>query len=453
MTTSTIAAVSTPAGQGGIGVIRISGPEAITIADKIFHASSGRKISDIEGYSALFGKVCDGDDIIDTAIALLFRAPKSYTGEDVVEISSHGGSLVMKKILRKIYDGGAVPAQNGEFTKRAFLNGKLDLTEAESIMGMISASNEGELSVATAAMNGRISREIDEIKNSLLSVAAAIAVYSDYPDEDLPEIDPQNFGDMLTDAKKRLNRMLDNFDAGRVLREGIETAIVGKPNVGKSTLMNLLSGCEKSIVTDIAGTTRDIIEENVMLGGIMLRLSDTAGIRDTDDIVESAGVDRALARIENSQLILAVFDASEKFDSDDLSLLESIKDRKAIAVINKSDKGCIIQKKQFGNIPTVFISAKNGDGTEQLEDAVAKITGVAHLDPSAAVLFNERQRNCAFRAFSAVNEALSALNDGQTVDAVGVCIDDALSAVLELSGERVSVAVTDEIFKRFCVGK
>lgn len=453
MAERTIAAISTALGEGGIAVIRISGETAIETADRCFKAISGERLSSLPGYHAAYGTVTDGENTIDDAVALVFRAPKSYTGEDVVEISVHGGRIIARQVLRTLLDCGAVPAENGEFTKRAFLNGKLDLTRAESIMGLISAQNDAALRISRDAHDGRISREIGEITDRLLETAASLAAYADYPDEDLPELSPERFAELLGSAERRISTLLETYDAGRIIREGIDCAIVGKPNVGKSTLMNMLSGTERSIVTDIAGTTRDIVEETVRVGDIVLRLADTAGIHETDDTVERVGVDRARKRIENAGLILAVFDSSSPFTDDDRALLHSLQGKCAVIILNKSDLAVCTDLTEFEGFPIVETSAKNGSGLAELTEAIAQITKTAYLDPDAAVLISERQRACAARAADAVKEAFAALDCGCTLDAVGVCIDDALTALLELTGQRVTEEVTNEVFRRFCVGK
>ncbi len=453
MQNRTFAAISTPLGEGGIGIIRISGPDAFNIADKIFVAKSGKKIADQKGYTALFGNAVQGDEIIDTAVALIFRAPHSFTGEDTVEISVHSGSFVIKSVLRAVLAAGADSAAPGEFTKRAFINGKLDLTQAEGIMELIAADGERQFKLASGAMSGKISKEIAAIEEKLVSAAASIAYFADEPDEILPELNVDNFGEMLELCESQLKTMLKDYDAGKILREGIDTAIVGKPNVGKSTLMNLLVGENRSIVTDIAGTTRDIIEDTVKVGEITLRLADTAGIHNTDDIVETMGVTLAKDKLHAAELILAVFDSTAPLDSDDIQLLAQIKDKKAIIIINKSDVGSCLKPEDFEGFPTVTLSAKTGDGKAELSAKIEKITKVCYLNPDAAVLGSERQRDCAVRALSAVTAAKDALLSGQTVDAVGVCVDDALASLFELTGKRATNVVTDEVFRKFCVGK
>lgn len=453
MSKSTIAAVSTPLGEGSVGVIRISGDDAFMVADKVFSAFSGKKIADIAGYTALYGEIIDKGEKIDNAVALKFIAPKSYTGENVVELSVHGGRYVVKRVLRAVLSSGAKAAAPGEFTKRAFFNGKLDLAQSEAVMGVISAQSESELKITLSALSGKVSSAIGEIKKALLSLAASVAFFNDNPDEELPELSVDNFSAALNDISASLSRLIADYDSGRVLREGVDTVILGKPNVGKSTLMNLLSRRERSIVTDIAGTTRDIIEDTVMVGDIMLRLSDTAGIHKTEDAVESVGIRLAKEKGDAAQLILAVFDLSRPLDNDDIELIESVRNKNVIAVLNKSDIAEKTDLSVFSGLPTVTVSAKNGTGDTELAKKIAEITGAARLSADSAVLGSERQRDCAFRAKKAVDEAFGALLSGLTIDAVGVLIDDALAELYALTGERVTNTVADEVFERFCVGK
>ena len=453
MSERTVAAISTPLGEGGIGVIRISGDDAIAVAERCFKSFSGEKLSELGGYSAAYGEVLDGSSPLDDAVALVFRAPKSYTGEDVVELSVHGGRVMVSRALRAVLKAGAYPADRGEFTKRAFLNGKMDLTKAESIIELISAKNDAALRISKNARGGRISREADAIIARLTETAASLSAYADYPDEDIPELTVENFTALIEDCKSKLSHLASTYDMGRLVREGIDCAIVGKPNVGKSTLMNLICGSERSIVTDVAGTTRDVIETTVTIGDITLNLSDTAGIHDTGDTVERVGVERALDRLEGAGIVLAVFDGSNELDPDDAGLLERLRHRRAVIVINKCDLSKRLDTSVFADFPVAEISAKRGEGLELLSSLIAKITQTEKLDPDDAVLISERQLSCVSRALDAVNEAGDALLQGMTLDAVGVCIDDALAALLELTGKRVTNEVTDEVFRRFCVGK
>lgn len=454
MSEHTVAAISTPKGEGGISVIRISGDEAISIADNCFISVSGRRLCDLKAYSAAFGNAVNrGGKAIDEAVALVFRAPKSYTGEDVVEISVHGGIVPARECLKAVFHAGAYPAGAGEFTKRAFLNGKIDLAKAEGIMEIIGARSAAALDIAMSAKEGRISRDIESITEKMLFTASNLAAYSDFPDEDIEGLDSEHFSSMLTECDSALNKLILTFESGQAILSGVPTAIVGKPNVGKSTLMNALSREERSIVTDRAGTTRDIVETTVFAGDVTLILSDTAGIRDTADEVEKIGVDRAIKKLKNSALVLAVFDISAPFDSEDLRIISEIKNKRCIAVLNKSDLAPAANIEALNGIVTVPISAKSGEGIDKLIKQIEKICGTDKLGAEDTVLLNERQYSCAIRAKNAISEAKSALESGVTLDAVTVLIDDALNALLELSGKRAKDDVVEEIFKNFCIGK
>ena len=451
-----IAAISTPAGAAGLGVVRLSGDGAVAVAAQLFRPlRPDRGLTALGGYTAAYGHVYDADGDIDDCVALVFRAPHSYTGEDVVELSCHGGRYILQRVLRACFAVGAKPAAAGEFTRRAFLNGKMDLTSAESVMDLIGAEGDLAARTALAAREGGMYRRLAAVKDSLLAVAAQFAAYIDYPDEDIPDLEPQALGDTIQNGIETMEKLLATYDAGRILREGIDTAIVGRPNVGKSTLMNLLSGCERSIVTDVAGTTRDVVEETVRLGDVTLRLADTAGIRDTDDVVENVGVTRARARMEQAALVLAVFDGSEALTDEDRALAESLSGRAAIAIINKADKPPMADAAwiaaRFSH--TVVLSAKEEEGVDALTAAVAAVTGIAALDAAQPVLSTERQRQCAADCLACLKEAREALAAGFTPDAVSVSVDGAINALLELTGERATEAVVEQVFARFCVGK
>lgn len=452
---TTIAAICTAQGEGGIGVIRISGDDSLRIADKVFKNINNKKVADMKGYTAAFGKVCNNGEEIDEAVVLVYRAPHSYTGENVVEISCHGGIFITKQVLRAVLDNGAVPAQAGEFTKRAFLNGKIDLTEAESVIDIISAKSRSAARAALCVKDGALRRKIDKIKEDLLSQAAHLSAWADYPEEDIAEVSDEELFATFDNAVKVLQGLLDTYDSGQAVKQGIDTVIAGRPNVGKSTLMNLLSGYEKSIVTDIPGTTRDVVEDTVVLGDVILRLSDTAGLRDTEDRVEQIGVDRAKKRLEQCGLLLAVFDNNQILNDDDYELIKNAKNATTIAIINKID----LEQKldtdfindNFENV--VYISAKSGECREELTKAVEKIAGTANLNPSVGILSNERQRLAVANALSSVVEAKSTLEAGLTYDAVTVSLEDAISNLLELTGESTSDEVIDRVFHNFCVGK
>ena len=454
---STIAAIATAQAAAGLGTIKISGEKALTIADSVFCAVSGKKISETPGYRALYGKVYDGETVIDDAVVLVFRAPKSYTGEDVVEISCHGGLFVLKRVLRAVISAGAVPAEGGEFTKRAFLNGKMDLSEAEAVMGLISASGEEARAATLNALDGALSREITLCRDKLAVTAAFMAAWVDYPDDEIPELSDDEMTETLTDVKNRLEKLLSGFDAGKAILEGVDTAIVGRPNVGKSTLLNALSGSERAIVTSVAGTTRDVLEETVRVGNITLRLADTAGIRgNTDEEIEKIGVERAKERFDRASLVLMVLDGQQEISDDDKELLKMCENKNSIVVVNKTDGEMSLSKSELENLtssPIVEISAKNSLGLESLTNAIETTVGTAGFDPSAPLITTERQRSCVVKATENIEEALNGIFMGITPDAVNVCIDCAIESLSVLTGEKATETVVTEVFKNFCVGK
>ncbi|MDE5558734.1 MAG: tRNA uridine-5-carboxymethylaminomethyl(34) synthesis GTPase MnmE [Ruminococcus sp.] len=452
---STIVAVSTPNAVGGIAVIRISGDNSLDVAEKIFKPSGDRRIKEMAGYTCCYGIAHDNGERLDDCILTVFRAPHSYTGEDVVEISCHGGIYVTRQILRTALKNGAENAGAGEFTKRAYLNGKLDLTQAEAVMDIISAKGERELKMAENLREGSAFRKAKECSGKLMKILGDLAAWADYPEEDIPEVQPENLCRELKEIRKELLSLIENYDSGRIIREGVSAVIVGRPNVGKSTLFNCLSGCERSIVTDIAGTTRDVVEESVKIGDIVLRLADTAGIRDTDDIIEGIGVDIAEKMIYSSELVIAVFDGNSPLTEDDLNLIKKIDNKKTVAVINKSDLGIYPEISEIEKYieHTVYLSAKESSGIEKLQsaiEAVFEINENSFLQPAVA---NERQKKCIDNALVCVESAVSALENGELLDAVNVLIDEAEQYLLSLTGEKVTDAVVDEVFSRFCVGK
>ena len=453
---STIAAISTPMGTGGIAVIRISGEDAKIIADKVFFSKSGKKVSELGPYQALFGDVkSDKGEKIDEAVALNFNAPHSFTGENVVEISCHGGIYAVKEVLSVIFKAGAKPASPGEFTKRAFLNGKMDLTKAEAVMDIISAKGKKAMQSAVNAKDGALSKRINKIKDKLIELCGNLSAWADYPDDDIPQVDDEMLITYLSDTEEELGKLLSNFEAGRIIREGVNTVIAGKPNAGKSTIMNLLSGCERSIVSSYAGTTRDVVEETVMLGSIPLRLADTAGIRNTSDPIESIGVELTKKRISSAEFIMAVFDSSEELSDEDEELIESVGEVPCLAVINKCDLETKLDIKyiesKFSKI--AYISAKSGNGLDELRTKCEELLKVNEVGTDGENLFTERQKHHTEEALKAVIEAKEAFYMGFTLDAVTVSCESALASLSELTGERVSDSVVNNVFSRFCVGK
>lgn len=452
---NTIAAISTPQAAGGIGIVRISGEDAAVIADRVFCAADRKKLAQSDGYQAHYGHIVQDGEVLDEAIALVFRAPKSYTGEDVVELSCHGGLYIVRRVLRAVLENGARLAEAGEFTRRAFENGKMSLTQAEAVMDIIGAQGKQAARAAMSAREGKLAHKIDSLKAKITGYAAHLAAWADYPEEDLIPVDTEQLSADLANTIRQLQKMIAEGDAGRVIRDGVDTVIVGKPNVGKSTLMNCLVGCERSIVTHIAGTTRDIVEEKVVLGDVILRLADTAGIHATQDPVESIGVERAVSRMDAAGLVLAVFDNSLPLDADDRKLLENLQGKPCVAVINKNDmeKQLDIEeiRRSIGKI--VDISARDESGIDKLADAIADLLGVAELNPADGILSGERQLQCARQCLEMLLEAKNALDIGFTLDAVNVSLDGAVAALLELTGERATDVVTDAVFHQFCVGK
>ncbi len=451
-----IAAISTPVSSAGLGVIRLSGDGALQVAERVFRPlDETRRLSTLSGYRAAYGHVHDAEGVIDECVALVFRAPHSYTGEDVVEFSCHGGVYLLQRTLRALFEAGAAPAGAGEFTRRAFLNGKVDLTRAEAVMDLIGAQGRLAAKTALATREGAVFRKLLPVREQLVALQAQISAFVDYPDDDIPELEPQALEAGLSESLAVLERLLATYDAGQVLHSGVDTAIVGSPNVGKSTLMNCLVGSDRSIVTDVAGTTRDIVEETVRVGEVCLRLSDTAGIRQTEDTVEAIGVERSRKRLERAALVLAVFDSSRELSADDLHLLEALPVEATVVVLNKQDLPQKINREFINNKfkHIVCMEAASGVGREALEAAILEVTGVNRLDEAEPLLATERQRDCVRRAYDALQEAIAAIGAGLSQDAVGVSVDGALAAILELTGERATEAVVDGIFARFCVGK
>ena len=451
----TIAAISTGAAAGGIGVIRISGDDAVKIASRVFLPLDKSSLAELGGYRAKYGNIIIDGEKADNAVALVFRAPKSYTGEDVVELSVHGGLLMVKNTLEAVLKNGARPAEAGEFTKRAFLNGKVDLTQAEAVAEIISAQGEQSLKASYNALQGALSKKINGVLEEMLDMSAFMAAWVDYPDEEIPELSENEVREKLTKCKDALYSLLSDYENGQTVTKGITTAIVGKPNVGKSSLMNMLTGTDKSIVTHIEGTTRDVVEEDVKLGGLVLHLRDTAGLRSSDDLVETIGIEKAYKALDDAQLVLAVFDSSQELSEYDFNLIEKCSEKRAIAVINKSDLESRLNEEAVKSAfkKTVYVSAVNGIGKDELSNAVEELLGVADFDSSAPMLANARQKQNCETAYGSICEALKALEGGMTFDAINVMIDSAADELLSLTGKKATSEVVNNIFSKFCVGK
>ena len=453
---STIAAIATATGAGGIAVVRLSGGQSYAVAEQVFRpASPSKTVRDAKGYTALFGHFVEGGEVFDEGVALFFRAPHSYTGEDVVELSCHGGSAVARRLVEACLAAGAQPAAPGEYTRRAFLNGKLGLTQAEAVMDLISADGRQGAALANASLNGALAKKIGAEKDALTALQAHLTAWVDFPEEDVPALEDAQLVSTLTAVKGELDTLIRNYDAGAVLREGVDCAIVGRPNAGKSTLLNLLAGFDRAIVTPVAGTTRDVVEQAVRLGDIRLNLFDTAGLRETEDAIEAEGIRRSWEKLEEAGLILAVFDGSEPLTREDLALAQRCAGRPAIALVNKEDKPTQFDAEIIaGDFAMVLPVCCQEEGSRRvIAAAVARLLGTNNIDPHAASLSGQRQLAAATRARDAVAGALDAVSGGFGLDAVSVCVDDALDALCDLTGENASENVINEVFERFCVGK
>lgn len=450
---STIAAISTSLSPGGIGIVRLSGCEAVSIAAKLVRPHDRTKnLTELCGYTGLYGRLHDRDGEFDDAVVFVYRTPKSYTGEDVAEICCHGGEYLLKRTLAAAIFCGAALAEPGEFTKRAFLGGKLSLTEAEGVAELVSATGSQAAAAALGARDGAVFKEITAVRESLVSLSAALAAWLDYPEEEQEETERQALLEGISGSAERLRGLVAAYEQSRILKDGIDTVIVGRPNVGKSTLMNLLCGEEKSIVTELPGTTRDVVEGSLSFCGAQLKLSDTAGIRPTDEPIEAMGVERAYKRAAGAQLVLLLLDSSEGLTPEDRALLERFSEKPTIAVINKTDLGAEILR---GDLPSelraVEISAKTGAGLESLRVEILEAVCLHSLEAGQVFLATERQKIAAEAALQSLEDALSALS--LTPDAVSISLDTAIDCLLSLTGERATEAVVNEVFSKFCVGK
>lgn len=461
---SVIAAVSTPPGKGGIAVIRISGPGAADITDKVFRPKNEKSLLSHAPRTAVYGDIAGEDGIIDDGLAVYFPAPNSYTGEDTVEISCHGGILLTQLVLEAVFAAGALPAEPGEFTKRAYISGKLGLIKAESVIDLIDAESRESVKLASSQSRGALGGRIDDIYNKMKQLLSSIYAYIDFPDEDLTDVPGSELLSRLSDIRNEVDSLASTWKTGRAVKDGISACIAGKPNVGKSSLLNALLGYDRAIVTDIAGTTRDIVSEKVSLGRASLKLSDTAGIHKAEDIVERIGVDRAVEELEKSELILAVFDGSQPLDSADSEFAFHIgaarknnPSVRVIAVINKSDLPAVFNnseiKKLIEDAEIIRLSACSGNVTT-LAELIDRMFIDGSLDLSNdAIISNARQYAALIRAREDLDSALKSLKSGFTQDIAGLDVEHAMSNISEIDGLSVSEDIVDDIFHRFCVGK
>lgn len=451
----TIAAISTPKGEGGIGIIRISGDKSFEILSKIFNTKNPNK--DLGFYKFNYGFIHDKGKIIDEVMIVRMKAPKTYTCEDVVEINCHGGYFVTEKVLELVLKNGARHAEKGEFTKRAFMNGRIDLSQAEAVMDLIHGKTEKSISLSLDQLRGDLKNKINNFKKSLLDVTAHVNVVLDYPEEGIDDPLPENLRKNLEKVYKEANLLIESYDKGKKIKEGIKTVIVGKPNVGKSTLLNSLLREERAIVTHVPGTTRDIIEEIINIKGIPLVLTDTAGIRKTDDIVENIGVEKSKQLIEKADLILLVLDASEKLEKEDMEVIEKIKEnnKKTIVLLNKIDLERKLDLSSYNLENIVEISAKDNIGIEEMEDKIYSYIVEEDVENTSEklIITNIRHKTALEKTKEAVKNIFETIDTGMPMDLISVDLKEALDSLSEITGEISSEDILEHIFGNFCVGK
>ena len=456
MKKDTIAAISTGMSNSGIGIVRISGDEAFDIADRIYKGKE--KIKDAGSHTIHYGHITDGKEVIDEVLLMVMKAPGTYTGEDTVEIDCHGGTYVVKRVLETVLRNGARAAEPGEFTKKAFLNGKMDLSQAEAVIDVITSENEYALQSSVSQLKGILKNKINDIRNKIIYHTAFIESALDDPEH----ISVDGYGETLRTASSEIIQELENLlksaDNGRVMKEGINTVIVGKPNAGKSSLLNVLSGHERAIVTDIEGTTRDILEEQIRLGELSLNVIDTAGIRDTEDVIEKIGVDRAQEYARNADLIIYVVDASKELDVNDKRIMDLISGKNTIILLNKSDLDTVITReqmeKQTGGIPVISVSAKEEQGITELENLVKKMFIKGEISFNDQIyISNVRQKSALSDALDSMKKVVESIDDGMSEDFYSIDLMDAYESLGAITGESAGEDLINEIFSKFCMGK
>ncbi|TZE80759.1 tRNA uridine-5-carboxymethylaminomethyl(34) synthesis GTPase MnmE [Calorimonas adulescens] len=453
----TIAAISTPPGEGGIGIVRLSGDMSIDIASRIFKSNTGKRLDKVKSHCMVYGHIVDPDTNleIDEVLVSVMKAPHTYTREDIVEINCHGGFTPLKKILELCLRFGARPAGPGEFTKRAFINGRIDLAQAEAVMDIIRSNSDDALKTSVAQLEGKISREISDIRSNIVDLIAHIDAYVDFPEEDVEEL-----SDLKPDIERsidKIEKLITSASTGKILREGLKTVIIGKPNVGKSSLLNALLKEERAIVTEIPGTTRDIIEEYINIKGVPVKLIDTAGIRDTNDIVERIGVEKTKKFLEQADLVILMFDSSLNLTDEDMLIIELVKDKKVVALLNKSDLPSVLKideiERSLPGAKVIRTSLLDGMGLDELTDYVYGLFYNGDIRIDDPIITNTRHLACLKKAVDSLRSAVATFDDGKPVDLITVDLMAAVEALGEITGETAGEEIIDRIFQNFCVGK
>jgi len=453
----TIGAISTSIGEGGIAIVRISGDKAKDVVDKIFQAKNGKSIKDMKSYTMKYGYIIDeNNNHIDEVVVSFMKGPRSFTAEDTIEINCHGGVVATNKVLEQVIKQGVRLAEPGEFTKRAFLNGRIDLSQAEAVIDIINAKTDLSMKSALMQSEGAISKEIQELRGKLLSTIAHIEATVDYPEDDLEEVTAEMAIKDLEVIKKEIKEFIETAEEGKILREGLSTVIVGKPNVGKSSLLNALTKENRAIVTDIPGTTRDVIEEYINISGIPIKIIDTAGIRETDDVVEKIGVERSRAKINDADLIILILDSSDDLSEEDKEIINHISNKKYMILLNKSDLNSKITQVNLENIncKNIYsISAKTGEGIDKVRSAIKDMFFKGEISTNNVIITNTRHKEALLRAYECVESAIDTLNHTFAIDLASIDIRNAWTFLGEITGDSLEENIIDKIFKDFCLGK
>nr|WP_330372561.1 tRNA uridine-5-carboxymethylaminomethyl(34) synthesis GTPase MnmE [Clostridioides mangenotii] len=454
----TIVAIATAPGEGGIGILRISGEKSLEVAQSIFKSISGKRIDEYNNRTLIYGNIVDNDKIIDEVLLAYMKGPKSYTAEDVVEINCHGGFISVKKILELILSKDVRLAEAGEFTKRAFLNGRIDLSQAEAVIDVINAKTSKSHEVAQEQLEGALSLKIRSLRDKVTELLGHVTVAIDYPEEDIEFITYNTLKEKTEELEKEIKKLFDSSESGKIFREGLKTVIIGKPNVGKSSLLNMILGEKRAIVTDIPGTTRDVIEEFVNLRGIPIKIVDTAGIRETEDVVEKIGVEKSRKSLSSADLVIMVLDYSEKLTDEDIEILESIDKSKTVVLLNKTDLKKQIEEEKISyyveNNSIIEISALKQEGIEKLEDKIESLVYKGEVrNSSDIVISNTRHRDALAKAHKSVLDALDAIYQNMPLDFIEVDLKNIWDYLGYINGDTVTEDLLDNIFSNFCIGK